>query len=188
MTQNSEFKPTSIPGLFQFRINTRFQDERGVFVKPLHLDFLKQNSIGFECRESFISYSKHSVVRGMHFQIPPHDHDKVVSCLDGEIFDVVVDLRQSSPNYGHAEAFNLRGESGEALFVPSGCAHGFQVTSQQGAWVAYYTSREHHTESDKGILWSSAPVEWPIKNPVINARDGAFPALEYAMKEAKYFK
>ncbi|MBS1959496.1 MAG: dTDP-4-dehydrorhamnose 3,5-epimerase family protein [Bdellovibrionales bacterium] len=183
----AEFTPTSIAGLFRFRFNTRFQDERGVFVKPLHLDFLKQHGIQFECRESFISYSKQSVLRGMHFQIPPHGHDKIVSCVDGEIFDVVVDLRQNSKTFGKFEAFTLKGESGDALFIPEGCAHGFQSVSKDGTWVAYYTSREHHADSDKGILWSSVPAEWPIIGPIVNARDSAFPPLE-AMKDAKYFK
>jgi dTDP-4-dehydrorhamnose 3,5-epimerase len=173
----NQFSATLIHGCFLFRLNPRFEDERGVFVKPLHLDFLEQHGVNFECRESFISYSKANVLRGMHFQLPPHDHAKVVSCVDGEIFDAVVDLRPSSPTYRKALSFRLKGESGEALYIPSGCAHGFQVLSPEGAWVAYYTSREHHAASDQGILWSSVPVEWPIDHPIVSARDQEFPKL-----------
>ena len=173
----NQFSGTTIDGCFLFRLNPRFEDERGVFVKPLHLDFLKNHGVEFECRESFISYSKYNVLRGMHFQTPPHDHAKIVSCLDGEIFDVVVDLRPQSKTYRKALSFRLKGASGEALYVPSGCAHGFQVLSPAGAWVAYYTSREHHAESDRGILWSSIPIEWPQKDPLVSARDQKFPKL-----------
>lgn len=179
----NQFSATAIEGCFLFRFNPRFEDERGVFVKPLHLDFLKQHGVEFECRESFISFSKHNVLRGMHFQIPPHDHAKVVSCLDGEIFDVVVDLRPESKTYQKAISFRLKGPSGEALYIPSGCAHGFQVLSKDGAWVAYYTSREHHAESDRGILWSSVPIDWPLDQPVVSGRDQKFPN----MNEGKFF-
>lgn len=173
----NQFSATSIDGCFLFRLNPRFEDERGVLVKPLHLDFLAQNGVEFECRESFVTYSKTDVLRGMHFQVPPHEHAKIVSCLDGEIFDAVVDLRPSSPTYQKALSFRLKGTSGEALYIPAGCAHGFQVLSEQGAWVAYYTSREHHPASDQGILWSSVPVEWPVAQPIVSERDRKFPKL-----------
>jgi dTDP-4-dehydrorhamnose 3,5-epimerase len=174
---------TPIPGCFRFKINPRFQDTRGFFVKPLHKDFLKTQGIEFECRESFISFSKHTVLRGMHFQIPPFDHDKIVSCIDGEIFDVVVDLRPGSPTDGLALSFKLSGESGEALFIPRGCAHGFQVLTEKGAWVAYYTSREYHPASDQGIHWKSVPIEWPLTHPIVSDRDEAFAKFG----EVKYF-
>lgn len=171
------FVETSISGLFRFKVAPRFEDERGVLIKPLQLDQLKQKGIDFECRESFTTFSKWNVLRGMHFQSPPHDHAKIVSCIEGEIFDVVVDLRQKSATYGKAEAFQLSGENAEALYIPNGCAHGFQVVSLDGAWMTYFTSKEHVPEADHGILWSSVPIAWPDKNPIVSTRDQGFPAF-----------
>lgn len=180
----NQFAGTSIDGCYLFRLNARHEDARGTFVKPLRLDFLESHGVRFECRESFVSWSKPGVLRGMHFQVPPHDHAKIVSCIEGEIFDVVVDLRPSSPTYREALSFRLKGASGEALYIPPGCAHGFQVLGDGGAWVAYYTSREHHPESDRGILWSSVPVQWPVAEPIVSERDAAFPMLG----EEEYFE
>ena len=173
----THFSNTSIEGCYLFLLKPRFEDERGLFSKPLHLDLMKKNGIEFECRESFISYSKKNVLRGMHFQVPPHDHAKVVSCVDGEVFDVVMDLRRESKTFGRALSFRLKGQSGECLYIPPGCAHGFQVMNDSGAWVAYYTSKEHHAESDRGVLWSSVPVTWPLRDPIVSKRDQQFPKI-----------
>jgi dTDP-4-dehydrorhamnose 3,5-epimerase len=178
------FTHTEIPGLIHFQQNSRFDDERGSFSKPLHLDFLTQHKVDFECRESFISFSKHNVLRGLHFQTPPYAHDKIVSCLDGSVFDVVIDLRVNLPTYGKILTFNLHGSNNESLVIPAGCAHGFKVTSSQGAWMAYFTSKEYAPANDQGVVWSSLDLTWPGDAPVVSSRDQSFKHW----KDADYFK
>jgi dTDP-4-dehydrorhamnose 3,5-epimerase len=169
------FKETEIVGLYQFQINPRFQDERGSFSKPFHVTFLEEHGIKFECKESFLTFSHQNVLRGLHFQSPPHAHDKIVSCFAGSVFDVVVDLRKSSKTYGSVLSFELNENNNEALLIPVGCAHGFKVLSKAGAWMAYYTTKEHAQASDHGVLWSSFSVDWPGGVSIVSPRDAKFP-------------
>lgn len=113
----------------------------------------------------------------MHFHSPPYSHDKIVSCIDGEVFDVIVDLRSTSKTYLKALSFNLKGISGDSLFIPKGCAHGFQVLSQEGAWIAYYTSGEYRPENDLGVHWNSVKINWPLSNPIVSERDEKLPKM-----------
>src|ERR1700753_1370829 len=101
-------------------------DNRGAFVKTFHDTLLKNAGIDFTLRESYFSLSKKDVIRGMHFQLPPHQHSKIVFCPQGAILDVIVDLRKDSATYGHHCATELSGENHKAYFIPEGFAHGFK--------------------------------------------------------------
>lgn len=118
--------------------------------------------------------SKNNVLRGLHFQAPPHDHYKLVTCIAGEAFDVIVDLRKSSPTYGQHESFELNG--GDSVFVPAGCAHGFYVRSES-ATLLYNVSTIHAPSHDTGIRWDSVGVSWPSANPVVSERDAGLIAF-----------
>ena len=170
-----KFNHTSIPGLFL--IEPFFhRDNRGTFVKTFHEDEFREQGLETDFRESFYSESVKGVIRGMHFQLPPHDHVKLIFCTAGEVIDVIVDLRKSSPMYGKSESFSLSGENRNMLYVPRGCAHGFLVVSDN-ATVFYNTTTVHSKEHDSGILYNSFGFEWPLKNNILSDRDLSFQSL-----------
>jgi dTDP-4-dehydrorhamnose 3,5-epimerase len=124
-----------------------------------------------------ISYNKlRGTLRGMHYQIAPHQETKLVSCLRGAIFDVVLDLRPDSATYLRWSGANLTAEGFEALFIPKGCAHGF-VTLTDEAIVHYEISQFHHPESARGVRHDDPAfgIAWPLQPRVINARDRGYP-------------
>jgi dTDP-4-dehydrorhamnose 3,5-epimerase len=171
-----KFLPTEIDGLFIIEQNVS-KDVRGSFVKNFNRhDF---DRFGLECdfRESYYTKSKEDVIRGMHFQVPPHDHAKLITVISGSIIDVVVDIRKSSPTYGRHFEIELSRENRKSLYIPRGLAHGFGVLSEQA--IAYYqVTSEYHPESDKGILYNSFNFRWPIDSPVLSERDKSFPGLD----------
>jgi dTDP-4-dehydrorhamnose 3,5-epimerase len=124
-----------------------------------------------------VSYNKlRGTLRGMHYQAAPHQENKLVSCLRGAIFDVVLDLRPASPTYRRWAGANLTAEGFEALYVPKGCAHGF-VTLTDDAVVHYEISEFHHPESARGVRYDDPAfgIRWPLQPRVISARDRSYP-------------
>lgn len=168
------FIEQSIQGVFLVE-NFVAIDERGFFVKTIAAS--KLESMGFQhpFRESYYSKSYKNVIRGMHFQIPPYDHDKLVYVTEGNILDVVLDLRVSSPSYGKHIYFNLLA-FGSSVLVPKGCAHGF-LTLSETATVVYNVTSEYAPTADKGILWNSFGFNWGVKDPIISDRDKSFPGF-----------
>ena len=163
---------TSLPGVRLFSLILR-KDERGQFVKTFHADFFSQHGMRADFKEQYVSVSKKGVLRGLHFQLPPHDHAKLVTCLEGEVLDVVVDLRKASPTFGKHAMFTLRGSEASQLYIPSGMAHGFYVTSDE-ATLLYNVTSAYAPEHDTGILWNSAGINWPDKSPILSGRDKEF--------------
>ncbi|MCB9047534.1 MAG: dTDP-4-dehydrorhamnose 3,5-epimerase family protein [Chitinophagales bacterium] len=153
-----------------------FFDDRGSFVKTFHETTLAQHGIQFSLKESYFSLSKKDVIRGMHFQTPPHQHAKIVFCPQGAILDVIVDLRKSSATYGRYYAQELSGENHKAYYIPKGFAHGFKSLTDD-AITYYLVSSEYSKEHDTGILYNSFGYDWEVDSPVISERDMSFPAL-----------
>lgn len=153
-----------------------YRDNRGTFQKIFRHDHLEKLGYSVEFRESFISFSEPGVIRGMHFQAPPAHHWKLVSCIQGEISDVCLDIRKG-PSYGEVILFSLSAENGAALLIPPGFAHGFLSLGSIPSGVVYLTSTEHDPEHDAGIRWDSLGVDWGIEKPILSARDSKFPAL-----------
>lgn len=153
-----------------------FTDARGEFVKTYHRDLFRELGIDFTPAEEFFSTSHRGVLRGLHFQLPPHDHAKLVYCLAGAVKDVLVDLRRASPQFGRAFDTELSEGNRRLLFIPPGVAHGF-LALEEGSVMAYATSTVHAPSHDAGIRWDSIGFEWGIDVPVISPRDAAFPAL-----------
>jgi dTDP-4-dehydrorhamnose 3,5-epimerase len=151
------------------------QDERGDFVKLYRQSLFEAAGLEPEVAEVFVSRSTLGAVRGLHFQVPPHSHAKTVVCLDGRVFDVVVDLRVGSPTFREHAAFELEAAAPRAVHVPAGCAHGFQALSDC-ALLAYIVSTEHSPEHDAGVRWDTVGVTWPLADPVLSSRDRSFPA------------
>ena len=171
-----DIRPTKLAGCFELTSVVR-RDARGFFVKTFHRTFFEQNGLASDFKEHYYSSSNAATLRGMHFQRPPHDHEKLVCCLSGEVLDVVVDLRVGSPTYGQADRIVLSQERGNLLYIPCGLAHGFYTLSAP-AIMLYTVTTEYQPTHDAGIHWRSVPVEWPNHDPIVSERDAGFPMLE----------
>lgn len=170
---------TNLDGVFEIQ-NKKFEDQRGVFVKTFHEDSFRQAGLETDFKESFYSVSKKGVLRGMHFQLSPHDHAKLVYVTDGEILDVAVDIRRDSETFGEFFSTNLSSRNAKSLYMAKGFAHGF-LTLSDTATVVYLTSTVHAPESDTGIRWDSIGFDWKnyfINDALISGRDNQFCTLE----------
>ena len=154
-----------------FEIQPRvFEDERGRLVKTFHEDTFIGLGLDTDFKEEYYSVSKKGVLRGLHFQLPPNDHVKCVTCISGRIFDVVVDLRKESPTYKKHFSIELDSEKGNMLYIPKGLAHGFYVMSEKAIFLNR-TTIVYKPESDTGIRWNSCGVKWPNPDPVLSDKD-----------------
>ena len=170
-----EIISTTISGCVQI-FPKIFTDPRGAFIKTFHREVFVAWGLDTRFVEEYYSVSRKGVLRGLHFQIPPMDHTKLVYCINGEVIDAIVDLRIGSPTYGQHALFELRGDIANMLYIPPGLAHGFYTKSDK-AIMMYKTTTVYSPEHDRGILWSSVGIPWPDERPVVSARDKAFPPL-----------
>ena len=168
-------EPTELEGVIRLQ-PAIFTDDRGSFVKTFHLEQFRERGLEFEPREQFFSTSHRDVVRGMHFQVPPSDHAKLVFCLQGSVLDVVLDLRKSSRTFGKFLTCELSDSDRFCLLIPRGCAHGF-LSLTESSLVMYQTSTVHDPARDAGVRWDSFGFTWPCALPILSARDRAFPTL-----------
>ncbi len=145
-------------------------DTRGVFVKTFHSSTFKKLGLSTSFKEQYYSKSVKNVIRGLHFQIPPHDHAKLVYCIKGEVMDVALDLRIGSPSFKKYITINLDSKKGNMIYMPTGIAHGF-CTNKSAATLVYNTTTIYNLKNDSGVRWDSAGISWPIKKPLISARD-----------------
>ena len=167
---------TSIPGCYQL-LPQVMKDKRGNFVKTFHKKVFAKYGLVTEFAEEYYSVSHKGVLRGMHFQIPPHDHFKLVYCLAGKVLDVIIDLRIGSPTFCKHVVFELSAEQGNMLYIAPGMAHGFYALTDD-AIMQYKVTTVYAPEHDGGIRWDSAGVIWPPDSaPIISVRDRGFPLL-----------
>ncbi len=157
---------------------TVFGDNRGFFMETYNAKDLEEVGIKDVFIQDNQSRSVGKVLRGLHFQTMPHPTSKLVRCIRGEIFDVVVDLREDSDTFKKWEGFVLSEENKRLLYVPVGFAHGFCVTSGE-AEVAYKVNEYFYKECDAGIKWNdpNVGVEWPFSDPVVSDKDSKLPFL-----------
>jgi len=170
-----ELIPTMLDGCYQVRPFFA-QDERGTFVKTFHADRFAELGLPTAWREEYYSSSRKGVIRGMHFQTPPHDHEKLVYCMQGRVLDVVVDLRKNSPTYGRHIAVELDARHGHGLMIPKGMAHGF-LALVEGVLMAYKVTTVYAQTNDAGIRWDSFGLNWGVNQPLVSVRDRAHPAF-----------
>lgn len=138
---------------------------------------LRQVGIDFEIHEVLLSSSAKKVLRGLHFQTPPHGTAKLVACLSGEVFDAVVDLRPKSPTYLKIFTTRLSGNGNTMIYIPEGLAHGFYAY-EDNSTILYMTSGVFSPKHDSGIHWNSAGIAWPDTDPIISERDQNLVRLE----------
>lgn len=152
------------------------RDPRGDFVKPFHEGQLAEHGIKLSIKEEFFSTSAKGVLRGMHFQRPPHAHQKLIYCIAGSVLDVVLDLRVGSRTYGQSRGVVLSAENHHQIFIPAGFAHGF-LSLEAHSCLVYKTDAVHSPSHDAGILWNSFGFAWPANSPQLSPRDQDFPHL-----------
>jgi dTDP-4-dehydrorhamnose 3,5-epimerase len=153
------------------------RDERGFFLERfsriqyaaagIEVDFVQDNQ----------ARSRRGTIRGLHFQVPP-GQPKLVSVTRGAIFDVVVDIRRSSPTFGEWESFHLDDENLRQVFVPAGFAHGYCALSEE-ADVVYKVGTYYDASAERGITWNDPEIgiAWPADDPIVSTRDAANPRL-----------
>jgi dTDP-4-dehydrorhamnose 3,5-epimerase len=168
-------RKTEIEGFVELQASVG-ADDRGSFVKIFHEEFFATHGLPINFAEQYYSRSKRGVLRGLHFQLPPHDHAKMVYCVAGEIMDVAVDLRIDSPTFGRHAAMTLSAGCANQALLVSGLAHGFYVLSEM-AIVVYNVTTTYAPDYDTGIRWDSAGVPWPDAHPLLSPRDAALPRL-----------
>lgn len=169
-----QFAQELLPGAWLVRLK-RHEDLRGNFVKTYAQSVFERAGQSFEVREEFYSVSNKDVIRGMHFQLPPHAHDKVVYCPVGAVLDILLDLR-SGPSYGKSVSVLLSETEPVLVFIPKGIAHGFK-SLQDGSLMVYKTSTEHAPSHDAGIRWDSFGFDWKLEVPIMSERDRQHPAF-----------
>ncbi len=152
-------------------------DDRGVFVKTFHSDAFAELGFRFQPAEEYFSVSHQGVVRGMHCQLPPYDHEKLVYCVQGSVLDVLLDLRRHSPTFGLSTAVELSANNHFLFLIPKGIAHGFLSLAPESLMI-YKTSTVHAPSHDAGVRWNTFGFDWPITSPVVSKRDAGLPAFD----------
>jgi len=174
--------PARLNGVCRIELEPE-RDERGFFARTFCAREFAASGLSPNVMQGNVTLSaRRGTLRGLHFQRPPHAEAKLIRCVQGAIYDVVVDVRRHSATFGHWEAFELTAENFLSLYVPEGFAHGFQ-TLTANTQVVYSMSEFYHPESAGGIRWNdpALAITWPIPNPVISAKDAAWPSLDTAV-------
>lgn len=167
---------TSLMGLLLIDAD-RFEDDRGFFMET----WQKERYYKLGLKEMFVqdnlSHSMYGVLRGLHYQYP-HGQGKLVYVIEGEVYDVAVDIRKGSPNFGKWEGHYLSADNKRQLYIPKGFAHGFCVTSES-ALLLYKCTDSYQKESEKGIYWDDPDLDitWPVLKPTLSEKDKKLPYL-----------
>ncbi len=173
------FHGTGIEGLILIEPE-RMDDERGYFART----FCEQvfaarglNTRWVQCSTSF--NRRRGTVRGLHYQAPPESEIKLIRCTRGAVYDVIADLRPCSPHFGRTYAVEMSADNGLMLYVPAGCAHGFQ-TLVDDSELFYQISAFYQPEKARGVRWDDPrlAIPWPLEVTAISARDRALPSLK----------
>ncbi len=152
-------------------------DIRGGFIKIFNETEFQDMQIDSVTRETYYSISKKDVIRGLHFQVPPFEHDKIVHVIRGSVMDVIIDLRTDSPHFKQYITIHLTGNKPRSIYIPKGFAHGFKCL-ENDTIMLYNVSSVYNKECDCGILWNSIGLDWDVEDPIITDRDASFPTLK----------
>ncbi|MEP6907101.1 MAG: dTDP-4-dehydrorhamnose 3,5-epimerase [Pseudoxanthomonas sp.] len=167
---------TSLPGCVVIEPAV-FGDERGFFFETWNADRYGEHGLPARFVQSNVSSSACGVLRGLHYQWP-NPQGKLVSVLEGEVYDVAVDIRRGSPHFGKWAAVLLSAENKRQLWIPEGFAHGFAVLSER-AIFSYLCTAQYDKEADANVRWDDAEIaiDWPIADPVLSSKDLSAPCL-----------
>lgn len=162
---------TGIDDLFVIETNV-FPDDRGYFFESFNSEKLEELSLNIKVAQTNISKSCKGVVRGLHFQNPPHAQGKLVRVLNGAVIDVAVDLRKNSETYGKHFSVELNEENKLALWIPVGFAHGFKTLTDDTLFC-YDCTDVYNREAEGSIIWNDPDldIDWNIENPLVSEKD-----------------
>ena len=166
------FKELKIKGCYEIELEIN-SDERGSFSRVYCYDEFKKKNIDFEINQINFSYSRDKgQIRGLHFYSHPNEEYKMVKCIKGEIYDVVVDLRKNSPTYLQYESLILNEGNNKYILIPHFCAHGFQTLTENVEMI-YFHSKKYLTEFDKGVVYNDKKIniKWPLHAVGISPKD-----------------
>lgn len=179
-----EIIKTKLEGVYIIK-NKIFSDNRGKFIKIYHEEEFKKLGLCTDFKESYFSISNKNVIRGMHFQLPPMDHEKLVYVTKGKVKDIIVDLRTNSKTRGEYIEVELSEENGYSVYIPKGLAHGFRAIEDNTITV-YNVATVYNQECDYGIKYDSFGYDWSIENPILSNRDKNFETLEEFLKKGVF--
>lgn len=170
------FEPTPLSGAYVIEAEP-VEDERGCFARLWCAEEARRLGLMPEVAQCSLSHNRlRGTLRGLHFQLPPHAEVKVVRCVRGALFDVLVDLRRNSPTFGRWFAVELTAENFKATYIPAGFAHGFQ-TLEDDTQVLYQISTPYRAEARHGVRWDDPvlAIPWPLPPTVISEGDARWP-------------
>jgi len=171
-----EFQNTLFAGVYVVRLEPKL-DERGYFMRTFCRRTFEERGLVHDFPQCNLVWSKEQgTLRGMHYTVPPVGEVKVVQCVRGSAFDVLLDLRPASPTFGKWQSFDLTAERPELLYIPKGVAQGYQ-TLQRDTCMYYLMSEEYVPGLDHTVRWDDPAfrIPWPIPNPILSARDRQCP-------------
>jgi dTDP-4-dehydrorhamnose 3,5-epimerase len=169
------FQETKLKGAYIIEPQ-RLEDQRGFFARTFCQKEFEKQGLSACIVQSNLSFNKKTAtLRGMHYQADPHQEAKIVSCVKGAMYDVIIDLRPNSSTYLQWLAIELSDSNNKMLYIPKGFAHGFQTLTDNTA-VLYQMSEFYHPESARGVRWNDPifGIKWPLPNPVISDKDMHF--------------
>jgi dTDP-4-dehydrorhamnose 3,5-epimerase len=169
------FKEIGFDGAYLIHLEKK-DDERGFFARSFCEREFATHNLKLPNKQSSISYNKkRGTLRGMHYQVAPHEEAKVVTCVRGAIYDAIIDLRLGSPTYCKWFAIELNDRNYASLYIPGGFAHGFQTLADDTV-VLYHMSEFYHPESAQGVRWNDPAfgIKWPLKKPILSAKDNSY--------------
>ena len=155
-----------------------FNDDRGYFYESYNADKFVVKGLTFDVQQSNVSVSSRGTLRGLHYQWP-RPQGKLVSVLDGEVWDVAVDIRRDSPQFGRWTAVVLSSDNHRQLWIPEGFAHGFVVLSERAVF-SYLCTDTYQPEFEASIAWDDPDLEidWPIRDVLLSPKDAKAPRLK----------
>lgn len=172
-----KFQETTIPGAFVIDIEP-IADERGFFARAWCAREFEAHGLNPRLVQANVSYNRRrKTLRGMHLQRAPDEEAKLVRCTRGALYDVILDLRPDSPAFGRWVAYELSADNRRMLYIPEGCAHGFQTLADDTE-VFYQHSAFYAPESATGVAWNDPAfgIEWPFPDdPILSPKDAAWP-------------
>jgi len=174
-----KFLPTPLEGAFIVEPEL-LEDERGSFARSFCQEEFRAHGLDPVVVQCNVSFNKRrGVLRGLHYQVKPHEEAKLVRCTRGAIWDVIVDLREGAATRYRWFATELTADNRRALYIPKGFAHGFQTLADDSE-VFYQMSEFYHPESARGIRWNDPAIgiAWPLADPLVSLRDQSYPLIE----------
>ncbi len=168
---------------------TVYEDERGYFFESFRDDLFQQYHPGTKFVQENESLSSKHTLRGLHYQMPPYAQGKLIRVVQGEVLDIAVDLRETSPYFGKIFGLRLSAANKLQLYIPEGFAHGF-LCLEENTIFQYKCTNYYHKNSERAIRWDdpTLAIPWEIENPVISPKDRSADSFEEAVKQGNIFR